>query len=107
MGMGQQQRPAGPPVQQVTVRFDDMAVVTCECGAEVFLPAEVIRKVPAVLSPTGRGEVIHVQVWVCADCGAWYTDLGIKDRGEKAKLPSVAGGAPELEYPGPKPEDNG
>ena len=45
------------------------AVVCGECGNQVFNHGFMLRKVSAVLSPSGEEAMIPIQVFECASCG--------------------------------------
>ena len=43
---------------------------TCgECGNETFVQVYQMRKLSALLSPTGKPTMIPIQVFACAKCG--------------------------------------
>jgi hypothetical protein len=52
----------------VKVDFSQTVEVKCECGKNIFTEATMIRKLPALLSPTGQLAYIPVPVLVC-QCG--------------------------------------
>lgn len=43
--------------------------VVCKCGSKVFIPAVVLKKVSALVSPSGKEELVDIPVYVCAKCG--------------------------------------
>lgn len=43
--------------------------VVCECGSKVFNSALVLKKISALVSPTGKEEIVDIPVFVCAKCG--------------------------------------
>ena len=45
-------------------------VVCPKCGSKVFHEALVLKKVSAIVSPTGREELYPIPVYVCDKCGA-------------------------------------
>jgi len=72
----------GPELLHVKLRFSDLEPLACRCGAEVFIEARVLRRVPRVLSPTGRPDIIDVPVLACPACGAWYTESDVEALGK-------------------------
>lgn len=66
--------------QQINIRPEDTTGVTCEkCDAIFFIPVYMIRKVSALLSPSGREEHIQVPLMACANCGQPQIPEGFED----------------------------
>jgi len=56
--------------QPVRVDLSKCPSVECpECGSTYFTTVFVLKKVSAVLSHTGREELIAIELFRCADCG--------------------------------------
>lgn len=56
--------------QQINISPEDTTGVLCtKCGSAFFIPVYMIRKVSALISPSGREEMIQVPVMACAACG--------------------------------------
>ena len=54
----------------LTVNMSQTTAVTCEsCGNETFQQVYRMRKLSALLSPTGQPTMIPVQVFACVKCG--------------------------------------
>jgi hypothetical protein len=54
----------------IPVSLDQTSEIVCdECASTVFHPAFILRKVSALISPTGKETVIPVQVFACDTCG--------------------------------------
>jgi hypothetical protein len=51
--------------------MEDTVPMLCDCGEEgdVFVPAFQFRKLSALLSESGREEIVPVQVFYCLKCG--------------------------------------
>ena len=65
-----QQEPNQGMPQQININPEDTTGVTCgKCNSELFMPMYLLRKVSALISPTGREETIQVPVMVCGNCG--------------------------------------
>ena len=45
-------------------------VVCSKCGSKVFREGLILKKVSALVSPTGREELYPIPVYVCDKCGA-------------------------------------
>tara|TARA_R100001510_G_scaffold38574_1_gene34970 strand:- start:2019 stop:2240 length:222 start_codon:yes stop_codon:yes gene_type:complete len=54
----------------IPVSLDQTDEIKCDaCASTVFHPAFILRKVSALISPTGKETVIPVQVFACDSCG--------------------------------------
>ena len=55
---------------QLNIDLNQTTEETCEsCGHSIFVQAYKMRKLSALLSPTGQESMIPIQVFVCAKCG--------------------------------------
>ena len=55
---------------QMNIDFSQTTAETCgECGNETFVQVYQMRKLSALLSPTGKPTMIPIQVFACAKCG--------------------------------------
>ena len=64
-------RPMKPlPKQQVQVDLKDADTMKCQaCGNTVFIQGYVIKKISAIVSPTGKEVIAPIQVFNCGNCG--------------------------------------
>ena len=64
-------RPMKPlPKQQVKIDLSDADTMKCQkCGNTIFIQGYVIKKISAILSPTGEEVIAPVQVFNCGNCG--------------------------------------
>ena len=54
----------------VNVKLDQTEELTCdECGCAAFKSVFLLRKVSALLSPSGKETVFPIQVFSCDSCG--------------------------------------
>ena len=54
----------------LNVDFSQTTAGTCdECGHDTFIQVYKMRKLSALLSPTGKPTMIPIQVFACAKCG--------------------------------------
>ena len=59
-----------PQQPQMNIDFSQTTAETCEsCGNETFVQVYQMRKLSALLSPTGQEAMIPIQVFACAKCG--------------------------------------
>lgn len=59
-----------PKKQQVQVDLNDAETMLCEdCGNGVFIPAFFLKRLSAIVSPTGKEALVPIQVYSCGDCG--------------------------------------
>ena len=58
------------PKQQVQVDLEDAETMICQkCGNKIFIQGYVIKKISAIMSPTGQEVIAPVQVFNCGNCG--------------------------------------
>jgi DNA-directed RNA polymerase subunit RPC12/RpoP len=63
--------------QQIQINPEDTTGVVCpQCNSEFFIPVYMLRKVSALISPSGREEIIQVPVMACSQCGTPYMGEG-------------------------------
>ena len=59
------------------------SVQICEaCGHDIFIPAFKMRKMSALLSPTGQPTMIPMQVFACAKCGHINKEFQLKEEND-------------------------
>jgi len=59
-----------PQQPQMNVDFSQTTAEICEhCENETFVQVYQMRKLSALLSPTGTEAMIPIQVFACAKCG--------------------------------------
>lgn len=59
-----------PTQQRVNIDLSQSEGLTCaDCGSEQFKMEYLIRKVSALLSPTGEEMLVPIQVFSCSKCG--------------------------------------
>jgi len=59
-----------PQQPQMNVDFSQTTAETCEsCENDTFTQVYQMRKLSALLSPTGEPTMIPIQVFACAKCG--------------------------------------
>ena len=64
------QKPIPKPKQQVQVDLEDAETMICQkCGNKIFIQGYVIKRISAIVSPTGKEMIAPVQVFNCGNCG--------------------------------------
>ena len=68
---------------QMNIDFDKTTSLECEeCKNDTFTLVFRIRKLSALLSPTGTGALIPVQVYSCAKCGHINEEFKVKEKND-------------------------
>ena len=58
------------PKQQVKIDLSDADTMKCQkCGNSIFIQGYVIKKISAIVSPTGKEVIAPIQVFNCGNCG--------------------------------------
>ncbi len=61
---------------KINFNVNDADDMTCpECNHLYFTPLTRLKKVSALVSPTGKESILPVQVLACAGCNAVVNDL--------------------------------
>ena len=56
--------------QQPQIDINDTETMSCDdCGNAVFIQAFFLRRLSALMSPTGQEALIPIQVYSCGNCG--------------------------------------
>jgi predicted nucleic acid-binding Zn ribbon protein len=59
-----------PPRSNVNINPNDLKDVVCEnCGGKFFRQVNAFKRVSALISPTGKEQIIPVPTFRCDDCG--------------------------------------
>ena len=62
-------KPIKKPQKQINI--NDTEAVKCEeCGNYSFIQSYFLRRISAIVSPTGQETVIPIEVFSCGNCGA-------------------------------------
>ena len=58
------------PQQQVQIDLSDADTMKCQkCENSIFIQGYVIKRISAILSPTGEEVIAPIQVFNCGNCG--------------------------------------
>ena len=64
----------------LNVDFSQTTAEVCEsCGNDTFTQVFKMRKLSALLSPTGKPTMIPIQVFACAKCGYINKEFQVKE----------------------------
>ena len=58
--------------QTINIKPEDTVEVKCECGNMFFSEGFMMRKISAIMSPTGKEEIFNIPVPLCIVCGKPY-----------------------------------
>ena len=88
MNMKAQKPLARPQQAQVQVDLNQAETLKCKgCNNYVFIQAYILKRLSAIVSPTGEETLIPVQVYSCGNCGKVIEDtlkgLGLELEKEK------------------------
>jgi len=75
---------------KMNVNVESMPMVACKkCRGNFFKDVVVIKKISAIVSPTGKDEVLPIPVFICDKCGHPLDprDVGVRanDKPEEVK----------------------
>ena len=55
---------------QAQINIKDTETIVCEkCGNGIFIQSFFLKKISALVSPTGQESIVPVQVYSCGNCG--------------------------------------
>ena len=61
----------GVPQGQQQIDISKADTIVCEeCGNASFIQAFFLKKISALMSPTGKEAIVPMQVFSCGNCGA-------------------------------------
>ena len=59
-----------PPSAQLNIKMSDLTDICCEnCGSKFFRQVSAFKKLSALISPSGKEQVVPVPVFRCDECG--------------------------------------
>ena len=41
----------------------------CACGNKIWVQGNVLKKISALMSPTGKEQIVPIPIFVCSKCG--------------------------------------
>ena len=71
-----------PQPQQVKVDLNQAETMKCEhCGNVVFIKGTVLKRLSALVSPTGQEAIVPIEIYSCGGCGevpkSMLKDIGL------------------------------
>ena len=89
--------PKGPlpkKQQQVQVDLKQADTIKCKsCGNYLFIQSFVLKKLSSLVSPTGKEEMIPIQVFSCGNCGTVLEGMlegsGVESETKSSSFPSL------------------
>ena len=55
---------------QVNIKPEDLKDISCEnCGCKYFRQVQAFKGIPALVSPTGKEQIVPVPTFRCDECG--------------------------------------
>tara|TARA_A100001011_G_C13756820_1_gene613562 strand:- start:30 stop:329 length:300 start_codon:yes stop_codon:yes gene_type:complete len=68
--MAKRKLPPQGAQQQQQVDLSKAETMKCDaCGNYLFIQSNVIKRISAIMSPTGQEAIVPVQVYSCGNCG--------------------------------------
>ena len=66
MGMGGKDQPKA----QINIKPEDLKDIACEnCGCKYFRQVNAFKRISALVSPTGKEQIVPVPTFRCDECG--------------------------------------
>ena len=87
-------KPLKKPQAQVRVDLKDAETIKCKsCNNYLFITSFILKKLSAIVSPTGQETLIPVQVYSCGNCGkvaeGFLEGSGLEEEQQKDSFPSL------------------
>jgi hypothetical protein len=55
--------------QRVPFDVNSLPWIECSCGGKIFDSGVMVKRVSALLSPTGKEEILPAEIIICKTCG--------------------------------------
>ena len=63
-------KPIKKPQANVQVDLREAETIKCDdCGNYLFITSHILKRLSAIVSPSGEEALVPVQVYSCGDCG--------------------------------------
>lgn len=73
--------------QQAQINLDNTEAIVCDkCGCGYFTDVQMMRRLPALASPTGRDEIVPIPTALCLQCGRDIADIMNAPEEEESKI---------------------
>jgi len=82
------------PKQQVQVDLKQAETIKCsDCGNYLFITSFILKRLSALVSPSGQEALVPIQVYSCGNCGKVADGMldgsGVDDKPKSAFDPSL------------------
>ena len=58
-----------PPKATINIKPSDLKDIVCEeCGGKYFRQVQAFKRLSALISPTGKEQIVPVPTFICDDC---------------------------------------
>ncbi len=58
------------PEAQIKIDASDLKDIICSnCGGKIFRQASMFKRLSALVSPTGKEQIVPIPIFRCDDCG--------------------------------------
>ena len=65
---------------QLKINASDLKDICCEeCGGKIFRSVHMFKRLSAIISPTGKEQIVPIPVFRCDDCGHINSEFLPKD----------------------------
>jgi len=59
-----------PPSAKINIKMEDLKDIVCKnCECKYFRPVHAFKRLSALISPTGKEQIVPVPVYRCDECG--------------------------------------
>ena len=87
-------KPIKKPKANVQVDLRDAETISCsDCNNYLFITSFILKRLSAIVSPTGQEALIPVQVYSCGNCGkvaeGFLEGSGLEEETKSDKFPSL------------------
>ena len=87
-------KPIKRPKAQVQVDLRDADTIKCgDCNNYLFITSFILKRLSAIVSPSGQEALIPVQVYSCGNCGQVAEGMlegsGLEEEVKSDKFPSL------------------
>ena len=73
-----------PPKSEIKIDAAKLKDIICEeCGGKIFRQASMFKRLSALISPTGKEQIVPIPVFRCDDCGHINKEFLPKSQKEK------------------------
>jgi len=89
-------------LNNINVNLNEVPNLMCDCGHKLYKKVFVIKKISALVSPTGKETIIPIEVYACDKCGtisSLFKNLNATDEIPTSEGESIQGSIKQDELP--------